>query len=78
MTQAAEQSMAKAHYLAGKLTALTGVALAYDGAYFQEFVTTMPQRDAVLAALDSTEHPGCLPLGDDQVLWCATEKISNG
>lgn len=76
MTQAAEQSMAKAHYLAGKLTALDGVALAYDGAYFQEFVTTMPQRDAVLAALDAQNILGGLPLGDDQVLWCATEKIS--
>ena len=76
MAQAAEQSMAKAHYLAGKLTALTGVALAYDGAYFQEFVTTMPQRDAVLAALDAQNILGGLPLGDDQVLWCATEKIS--
>ena len=62
MTQAAEQSMAKAHYLAGKLTALTGVALAYDGAYFQEFVTTMPQRDAVLAALDAQNILGGLPL----------------
>ena len=76
MTQAAEQSMAKAHYLAGKLTALDGVELAYDGAYFQEFVTTLPQRDAVLAALDAQGILGGLPLGDDQILWCATEKIS--
>ena len=76
MTQAAEQSMAKAHYLAGKLTTLDGVELAYDGAYFQEFVTTMPQRDAVLAALDAQGILGGLPLGDDQILWCATEKIS--
>lgn len=76
MTQAAEQSMAKAHYLAGKLTALDGVELAYDGAYFQEFVTTLPQRDGVLAALDAQGILGGLPLGEDQILWCATEKIS--
>ena len=76
MTQAAEQSMAKAHYLAGKLTALDGVELAYDGAYFQEFVTTLPQRDGVLDALDAQGILGGLPLGEDQILWCATEKIS--
>ena len=76
MTQAAEQSMAKAHYLAGKLTALDGVELAYDGAYFQEFVTTLPQRDGVLDALDAQGILGGLPLGEDQILWCATEKVS--
>ena len=76
MTQAAEQSMAKAHYLAGKLTALDGVELAYDGAYFQEFVTTLPQRDGVLDALDAQGILGGLPLGEGQILWCATERIS--
>ena len=76
MAQAAEQSMAKAHYLAGALCAIDGVELAYDGAYFHEFVTHMPRREEVLSALAEDDILGGLPIGEDGVLWCATEKVS--
>ena len=76
MAQAAEQSMAKAHYLAGALCAIDGVELAYDGAYFHEFVTHMPRREEVLSALAEGDILGGLPIGEDGVLWCATEKVS--
>ena len=76
MAQAAEQSMAKAHYLAGALCTIDGVELAYDGAYFHEFVTHMPRREEVLSALAEGDILGGLPIGEDGVLWCATEKVS--
>ena len=76
MAQAAEQSMAKAHYLAGALCAIDGVELVYDGPFFHEFVTRLPERENVLAALTADDILGGLPVGGDQILWCATEKVS--
>ena len=74
MKEAARQTTAKAHYLQAELCKLPGVALKYDGAFYQEFVTVLPKRDAVLAALDEAGILGGLPLGEDELLWCATEK----
>ena len=76
MAQAAEQSMAKAHYLARALCAIEGVSLAYTGEYFHEFVTHMPRREAVLSALAEGDILGGLPVGEDGILWCATEKVA--
>ena len=76
MAQAAEQSMAKAHYLAGALCAIDGVEPVYDGPFFHEFVTRLPERENVLAALAADDILGGLPVGGDQILWCATEKVS--
>ena len=76
MAQAAEQSMAKAHYLEKALCALPGVEPVYGGAYFHEFVLNMPRSQELLEALDRRGILGGLPLGDDRVLWCATEKVS--
>ena len=76
MAQAAEQSMAKAHYLARELCTIDGVSLAYTGEYFHEFVTHMPKREEVLSALAEADILGGLPVGEDGVLWCATEKVS--
>ena len=74
MKEAARQTTAKAHYLAAELCKLPGVSLKYDGAFYQEFVTVLPKRDAVLAALDEAGILGGLPLGENEILWCATEK----
>ncbi len=74
MKEAARQTTAKAHYLQAELCRLPGVCLKYDGPFYQEFVTVLPKRDAVLAALDAAGILGGLPLGEDEVLWCATEK----
>ena len=76
LRQTALQSMAKAHYLAGALCAVDGVELVYDGPFFHEFVTRLPERENVLAALAEGDILGGLPIGEDGVLWCATEKVS--
>ena len=76
MKEAARQTTAKAHYLAAELCKLPGVSLKYDGAFYQEFVTVLPKRDAVLAALDEAGILGGLPLGENEILWCATEKVT--
>jgi len=68
--------MAKAHYLAGALCAVDGVELVYDGPFFHEFVTRLPERENVLAALAEGDILGGLPIGEDGVLWCTTEKVS--
>lgn len=75
MAQAAEQSMAKAHYLAEALCAIDGASLVYPGPFFHEFVTTMPKADAVLEALEKAGILGGLPIPEG-ILWCATEKVS--
>ncbi len=74
MKEAARQTTAKAHYLQAELCKLPGVELKYGGAFYQEFVTVLPKRDAVLAALDEAGILGGLPLGENEILWCATEK----
>lgn len=76
MAQAAEQSMAKAHYLEKALCALPGVEPVYDGPYFHEFALRMPHREEILQTLEQQGILGGLPLGEDQLLWCATEKHS--
>ena len=75
IAEAARQSMAKAHYLADELCKLPGVSLKYQAAFFHEFVTVLPQADAVLAALEEAGILGGLPV-EGGVLWCATEKVS--
>ena len=74
LRQAAKQTVSKAHYLQAALCGLEGVTLKYDAPFYQEFVTVLPKRDAVLAALDAAGILGGLPLGEDEILWCATEK----
>ena len=74
MKEAARQSMAKAHYLAGELCRIDGVSLRYSGEYFHEFMLDMPKCEAVLKALEDNGILGGLPF-DGGVLWCATEKV---
>jgi glycine dehydrogenase subunit 1 len=75
LKEAAEQCMAKAHYLMRGLTALPGVELRYPGPFFHEFVTTLPRTDEVLSALEKAGILGGLPI-EGGVLWCATEKAT--
>ena len=74
MREAARQTTAKAHYLQAELCKLPGMELKYAGPFYQEFVTVCSKRDAVLAALDEAGILGGLPLGENEILWCATEK----
>ena len=75
MTQAAKQSMAKAHYLAAELCKIPGVSLKFTGDYFHEFVTVMPKAEEVLKALENANILGGLQI-EEGVLWCATEKVT--
>ena len=75
LAEAARQSMSKAHYFAGELCKLDGVALVFGGDYFHEFVTTLPKADQVLKALEDNGILGGLKI-EEGVLWCATEKVS--
>ena len=75
LKQAAKQSMSKAHYLAKALCQLPGVEMVHSGAYFHEFVTTLPKTEEVLKALEDNDILGGLPV-EGGVLWCATEKVS--
>ena len=76
LKEAAKQTCAKAHYLCGELCKLAGVSRKYPGEFYQEFVTVQLRRDEILAALDETGILGGLPLGEDAILWCATEKVT--
>lgn len=75
LKEAAEQCMAKAHYLAKELSKMDGVGLRYDAPFFHEFVTELPKAEAVLAALEKEGILGGLPIAEG-VLWCVTEKVS--
>ncbi len=75
MTQAAKQSMAKAHYLANELCKIPGVSLKFTGEYFHEFVTEMPKADEVLKALEKANILGGLQI-EEGILWCCTEKVT--
>jgi glycine dehydrogenase subunit 1 len=75
LKEAAETSMAKAHYLCRELCMLPGVKLRYEGTFFHEFLLDMPKADEILAALDRKNILGGLPY-EGGVLWCATEKVS--
>ena len=75
LAEAAKQCVSKAHYLAKELCAIEGVELKYTGTFFHEFVTTMPNAEKVLTALEEKGILGGLPV-EGGILWCATEKVS--
>ena len=87
LKEVANQSMAKAHYLANKLSEIPGLELAYKGTFFNEFVTTFGSTEnsdaskEVLKALSDNGILGGLPItipngSTNAILWCATEKVS--
>ena len=74
MAEAANQSMAKAHYL---LNALKGIGFkaVWDQDFFNEFVTDCPcDPNELMAALAREGILGGLILSDGRILWCTTEK----
>lgn len=70
----------KAHYLAEKLAGIKGVTLAFDGAYFNEFIITLPKpASEVLAQLEKRRIFGGIDYSgkfglQSALLICATEK----
>ena len=73
LRQAAELCLSKAHYLASSLGSI-GYALAYDKPFFHEFVTKTPiPASEVEQKLAAKGILAGLPLGEHEMLWCATE-----
>ena len=73
MREVALSCMSKAHYLAEGLKK-AGFALAFEGEFFHEFVTEGKFSQALLQKLDEKGILGGLPLGENRILWCCTEK----
>ena len=74
LKQAATLSMSKAHYFAQQLEAL-GMKRLHAGEFFHEFVTSCPDTEKVLKALDGAGILGGLPV-EGGILWCVTEVVS--
>lgn len=75
LREAAEQCMAKAHYLADRLDAI-GFHRLHSGAFFHEFLSSCPgNASAILQALERHGMLGGLET-DGGILWCATEMNS--
>lgn len=74
LRDAAGQCLQKAHYLAGALTRIPGVRLAWDAPFFHEF-TIRHDRPVfpLLEALEKVGILGGLPLDERTTLWCVTE-----
>ena len=73
LRQTALQCCSKAHYLQ-KVLEETGLQPVYEGEFFHEFLTRAPRRQALLKRLEEEGYLGGLPVGEDMLLWCATEK----
>lgn len=72
--QVATLAMSKAHYLANRLCEIEGYKMVYEGEFFNEFVTTVNRDvDKILNALEERGILGGYPIGEKQILWCATE-----
>jgi len=75
LKQVAESCISKAHYLAQRLCAVSGVSMRYPGAFFHEFVTTLPvEPRKIEEALEREGVLSGLPLEGGDMLWCVTEK----
>ncbi len=67
------QCASKAHYFRDRLVE-AGLTVKYDGEFFNEFVTVSEiGSEEILRALQENGILGGLPLGDREILWCATE-----
>ncbi|MBQ2202084.1 MAG: aminomethyl-transferring glycine dehydrogenase, partial [Clostridia bacterium] len=75
MAEAANQSMAKAHYLQNALCAIEGVKLRYDHPFFHEFLLDMPKCKEIENALAEKGILSGLPY-EGGMLWCVTEKVN--
>lgn len=74
LKKAAKLCCSKAHYLQTELEK-AGLQLKYRHPFFHEFVTTSKVKaQTILEALEKQGILGGLPLGEYEILWCATEK----
>ncbi|MBN1778167.1 MAG: aminomethyl-transferring glycine dehydrogenase subunit GcvPA [Clostridiales bacterium] len=71
----AQSCVSKAHYFADELCRIGGVSLRHKGEFFHEFVTDLPDPEAVEAALHGHGILSGLSVKGG-MLWCVTEKAS--
>ena len=83
LRQLAEQNLAKAHYAAGQLRGIPGVATPFSGPSFNEFVVKVPgDAERLLEELRGEKIIGGLHLGEfypelaNHLLLCFTELVS--
>lgn len=74
LREAASQCVSKAHYLQKRLHE-AGLQPVFPQEFFHEFVTDCAgKQQDILSALADAGILGGLPLEDDRILWCATER----
>ncbi|MCQ2350797.1 MAG: aminomethyl-transferring glycine dehydrogenase subunit GcvPA [Paludibacteraceae bacterium] len=76
LKQIATQCCSKAHYLASKLSKLSGWSIKYGADFFMEFVTESQNPKGLLEFLQTKGILGGLQLSDNEILWCVTEMAS--
>ncbi len=76
LAQAAQLSYSKAHYMAEQLCRLDGFDLAYNSAFFNEFVTSCPIDPLELERKLMAQGILCGQPHENSLLWCATEMNS--
>jgi glycine dehydrogenase subunit 1 len=77
LKQVASISVARAHYLCDKLTAISGIDLKYDQPFFNEFVIKLNvPADAFLQELKRSGILGGIEIAQKAVLVCVTEMNS--
>lgn len=78
LKRAAELCMSKSHYLQAELEKI-GFAPKYEGPFFHEFVTKTPVKAVEIEkALMKKGILSGLPIGEQEMLWCTTEKNTKG
>lgn len=76
LKQIATQCCSKAHYLASKLSKLSGWSIKYGADFFMEFVTESENPEGLLEFLQTKGILGGLQLSEKEILWCVTEMAS--
>lgn len=68
-------SLSNAHYLASEFEKI-GLKVENNGEFFNEFVTSTGHKaEKILKALEEKGILGGLKLCEDNILWCATDKL---
>ena len=74
MREVAQLCISKSHYLQAELEKI-GFELKYQAPFFHEFVTKTPvEAEKIEKALMENGILSGLPVGENEMLWCATEK----
>lgn len=77
LEQVAQQCLNRAHYLADQLCTIKGIRMRFHGEFFHEFVTVSDvSASRILEICDEHQILAGYPVGENEILWCATEMNS--